>query len=53
MAIEALQNNTEIIILPVNKGNATVVMDKFEYSKKLSNLFRDGSYSKIKKDLTL
>lgn len=37
-------------ILPVDKGNILVVMEKLEYSE---SLFGDGSYSKVKNDPTL
>ena len=34
------------------KGNATLVMDKLEYSIKLADLISNGGYCKIKKDQT-
>ena len=33
--IKSLQDNNSIIILPADKGNATVVMDRVEYSNQL------------------
>ena len=46
-------NRNSIIILPADKGNATVVMDRVEYSKKLADLIGNGGYCKVKKDPTL
>lgn len=53
LAINALQIDTSIIILPSDKGNTSMVMDKLEYSEKLASLVVNGSYSKVKKKLTL
>ena len=52
-ALKSLQDDDSIIILPADKGNATVVMDRLEYSNKLTDLIGNGGYSKIKKDPTL
>lgn len=41
------------MILSVDKGSASVVMENLEYSEILASRFEDGSESKIKKDLTL
>ena len=52
-AIKSLQNDNSIIILPANKGNATVIMDSVDYSNKLADLIDNGGYCKVKKDPTL
>ena len=52
-ALKSLQDDDSIIILPADKGNATVVMDRLEYSNKLADLIGNGGYSKVKKDPTL
>ena len=52
-AIKSLQDNNSIIILAADKGNATVVMDRVEYSNKLADLIGNGGYCKVKKDPTL
>ena len=44
LAIKSLQDD---------KGNATVVMDEVEYSKKLVDLIGNDNYCKVKKDPTL
>ena len=50
LAIKSLQRDENIIILPADKGNATVVMDKVEYSNKLADLISNGGYCKVKKN---
>ena len=52
-ALKSLQDDDSIIILPADKGNATLVMDRVEYSNKLADLVDNGGYSKVKKDPTL
>ena len=52
-ALKSLQDDNSIIILPADKGNVTMVMDRVEYSKKLVDLIGNGGYYKVKKDLTL
>ena len=52
-ALKSLQDDDSIIILPADKGNATVVMDRVEYSNKLAELIDNGANSKVKKDPTL
>lgn len=44
------ENVTGIMILSAGKGNASVVMDKFEYSETLIRLVGAGSCSRVKKD---
>ena len=50
-AIRTLKNDPELIILPADKGNATVILDRDEYGKKIESML-DGqiTYEKIKKD---
>ena len=52
-ALKLLQDYNSIIILPADKGNATVVMDRVEYTNKLTDLTGNGGYCKVKKDPTL
>ena len=52
-AIKLLQDDNSIIILPADKSNATVVMDRVEYSNKLVDLIGNSDYCKLKKDPTL
>ena len=49
-ALKSLQDDDSIIILPADKGSATVVMDRVECSNKLAHLISNGGYSKVKKD---
>lgn len=48
--MKTIQNDTNSIILPSDKGNTTMVMDKLE-CQKVASLVVDGSYSKLKMDL--
>ena len=47
------QDDNSIIILPDDKGNATMLMDRVEYSNKMANLIGNGGYCKVKKDPTM
>lgn len=38
ISIKTLQRGTAIIMLPVGKGNAQVMIDKLKYSEKLTSL---------------
>lgn len=40
-------------MLPADNINASMVMDKLEYSEKLASLVGNGKYKKVKKDLIL
>ena len=40
------------MILPADKGNATVVMNRDEYEEKLETMLVDGTYRRLKKDPT-
>ena len=49
--IHTLKNDPDLIILPTGKGNATVVLDRAEYDKKIEGMLDDQlTYGKIKKD---
>ncbi|XP_046397983.1 uncharacterized protein LOC124164734 [Ischnura elegans] len=49
-ALKALRENQDILILPADKGNATVLMKKEEYQKKISELLSDTIYRKLGKN---
>lgn len=51
-AIRELRLNKDIVVLPADKGNATVVMDRKEYSQKTNSLLEDATYRKMAKDPT-
>ena len=40
------------MILPANKGNTTVVLDKIQYEEKMCTLLENPVYCKISKDPT-
>ena len=52
-AIKELKKDNTIVILPADKGNATVVMDREEYNNKMRDLLKQDDYRIIKKDPTL
>ena len=47
-----LKKNNTIVILPADKGNATVVMERSSYEQKVADLLDDDSYVRISKDPT-
>ncbi|XP_049267759.1 uncharacterized protein LOC119378700 [Rhipicephalus sanguineus] len=52
-AMKRLQNNKSIVILPADKGNATVVMNRDDYVSKMTEHLQDETtYSKIDRDPT-
>ena len=50
--MKSLQQNENIIILPAEKGRATVVLDKEDYIKKCNEHLTSGPYTELKKDPT-
>lgn len=52
-AIKSLQEDDRILVLPADKGRATMVMDKAQYDEKMSSLLGDRkTYKKLTKDPT-
>ena len=52
-AVKSLKQDESIAILPADKGNATVVLDRMEYDDKLRSLLGDGdTYRKIPRNPT-
>lgn len=51
-ALKELRRNEDIIILPADKGNATVIMDSNDYHRKIETLLDDPSYQRITTDPT-
>ncbi|XP_071801298.1 uncharacterized protein [Asterias amurensis] len=51
-ALRELRRDESIHILPADKGNATVIMDRTEYTDKVSNILSSGSYRPLPKDPT-
>ena len=47
-----LKKDQNIKILPADKGNATVIMDKEDYENKINNLISTGNYNKLQKGPT-
>ena len=51
-ALHSLKEDKEIIILPADKGRATVILNKEDYIKKCNDHLDSGPYIKLKKDPT-
>ncbi len=52
-ALQSLQDNKDIMILPADKGRAVVMLDKSEYHQKAQALLSDtNNYKKLSKDPT-
>ena len=51
-SLKSLQQNENIIILPADKGRATVVLDKEDYIKKCNEHLTSGPYTILKRDPT-
>ena len=51
-AIRTLRERKEIVIIPADKGNSTVVMSKKDYMEKLEDVLSDECFSVLKKDNT-
>ena len=53
-AVRNIGKDTSIMILPADKGKATVVMDKEDYEKKVKDMLSDKqTYLKLDNDPTL
>ena len=46
--MKSLQEDKNIVILPADKGNATVILDRSDYEAKMDNLLQDVAYKKVK-----
>jgi hypothetical protein len=51
-ALREIRNNDQIIVLPADKGNTTVVMDRSDYNDVMRKLLSDPSYKQLKSDPT-
>ena len=51
-ALKDLKKDEEIVILPADKGNATVVMDRSEYLTKMNGMLEEDTYKELKRDPT-
>ncbi|XP_077486537.1 uncharacterized protein LOC144097778 [Amblyomma americanum] len=52
-AVNSLRRNQDIVILPADKGNATVMLNRTDYDKKMLDLLQGRStYVALKKDPT-
>jgi len=52
VALTNLKNNSELTILPADKGNATVILSTMDYKQKILILLEDSAYRRLTKDPT-
>ena len=50
--MKSLKQKGDIVILPADKGNVTVVLDKIQYEEKMRTLLGNPVYRKINKNPT-
>lgn len=47
-ALRELRNNRDVLVLPADKGNATVIVDTIDYENKIAQLLNDeATYKKV------
>ena len=51
-ALSNLTNDSSIVILPADKGNSTVLMDRETYDNKINTILNEGNYSAVRRDPT-
>jgi len=51
-ALRTLKKNTDLTILPADKGNATVILNAVDYKQKITSLLEDPSYRSLASDPT-
>jgi hypothetical protein len=47
-----LKNNTDLTILPADKGNATVILNTADYKQKIISILEDPAYRRLTRDPT-
>ena len=52
-AVRTLRNDSNIVIVPADKGKATVVMDKTDYDTKMRAILQDDQYRPLPRDPTV
>ena len=52
-ALHTLQDDPNIVIVPADKGKATVVMDKADYTRRMMLTLEDEKYSPLRRDQTV
>jgi hypothetical protein len=50
--LRTLKKNTELTILPADKGNATVILNTVDYRWKITSLLEDPTYRRLARDPT-
>ena len=52
-ALHNLKDDTNIVIVPADKGRATVILDKQDYTLKMMETLKDDKYSILRRDPTV
>ena len=52
-SIQELRSDEDIVILPADKGKATVVINREDYTTKMMEISNDGKYCVLSRDPTL
>lgn len=52
VALKKLKDNKNVVILPTDKSNATIVMDIQDFDEKIQALLQDKTYRPIATDTT-
>ena len=48
LALKKLAKDKDIVILPADKGNVTVMLNKEDYNQKMNDLLKGASYKQMK-----
>ena len=51
-AVKNLREDRNIVILPADKGNATVILDQADYAAKMEHFLEDRAYKKVQRNPT-
>ena len=52
-ALRNLRIDNDIVIVPADKGRATVILDKSDYTRKMMQILEDDKYTTLKRDPTV
>ena len=52
LAVQQLEKDKNIVILPADKGNATVVLNKDNHNQKMNDLLNNASYKRLRNNPT-
>jgi hypothetical protein len=50
--VKTLRTDSDLTVLPADKGNASVILNTIDYEQKINALLKDSTYKKLTKDST-